>query len=127
MQVAVLGYAMCPRRPRPSSRSRADCLAWSLSYLLAAIGRMREAGGYFRSLGDPIDIAGPSGMLVLQIMWVIAQFERAPILKRPKAGLAAARAQSRVGGNPALRSRDPAVLGRITAVREQTRLAASIR
>ena len=39
-------------------------------------------------------------MLVLQIMGVIAQFERALMVERTKAGLAAA--QGRVGGNPAL-------------------------
>jgi DNA invertase Pin-like site-specific DNA recombinase len=62
-------------------------------------------------------------MLVLQIMGAIAQFERALIVERSKAGLAAARAQGRVGDNTALRSRDPAVLGRIVGAREQTRHA----
>jgi DNA invertase Pin-like site-specific DNA recombinase len=103
---------------------RIDGLARSLSHLLSVIERVREAGGHFRSLVDPIDTAGPSGMLVLQIMGAIAQFERALIIERTTAGLAAAHAQGRVGGNPALRSRDPAVLGRIAAAREQTRLAA---
>jgi len=86
---------------------RIDRLARSLSHLLSVIERVREVGGYFRFLGDPIDTAGPSGMLVLQIMGAIAQFERALIVERTKAGLAAARAQGRVGGNPALRSRTP--------------------
>ncbi|MGE0370742.1 MAG: recombinase family protein [Gammaproteobacteria bacterium] len=103
---------------------RIDRLARSLSHLLAVIERVRDAGGYFRSLGDPIDTTGPSGMLVLQIMGAIAQFERALIVERTKAGLAAARAQGRVGGNPALRSRDPEVLRRIAAGREQARLTA---
>jgi DNA invertase Pin-like site-specific DNA recombinase len=62
--------------------------------------------------------------LGVQIIGAIAQFERALIVERTKTGLAAARARGRVGGNSALRSRDPAVLGRITAAREQTRLAA---
>jgi DNA invertase Pin-like site-specific DNA recombinase len=103
---------------------RLDRLARSLSHLLTVIEQVRAAGGQFRSLGDPVDTAGPSGMLVLQIMGAIAQFERALIVERTKAGLSAARARGRVGGNPALRSRDPAVLRRITAGRAQTRLAA---
>ncbi|MBV9116218.1 MAG: recombinase family protein, partial [Acetobacteraceae bacterium] len=103
---------------------RIDRLARSLSHLLAVIDRVREAGGHFRSLGDPIDTAGPSGTLVLQIMGAIAQFERSLIVERTRAGLAAARARGRVGGNPALRSRDPAVLGKIAAARGRTRLAA---
>jgi DNA invertase Pin-like site-specific DNA recombinase len=102
---------------------RIDRLARSLSHLLTVIEQVRAAGGQFRSLGDPIDTAGPSGMLVLQIMGAIAQFERALIVERTKAGLTAARAQGRVGGNPALQSRDPAVLRKIATAREQTRLA----
>src|SRR4051794_13631601 len=78
---------------------RIDRLARSLSHLLSVIERVRDADGHFRSLGDPIDTAGPSGMLVLKIMGAIAQFERALIVERIKAGLAAARAQGRVGGN----------------------------
>jgi len=82
-----------------------------------------EDGGHLRRLCNPIDTAGLSGMLVLQIMGAIAQFEPALAVERTKAGLPAARAQGRVGGNPTLRSRHPAVLGRIVAAREQTRLA----
>ena len=41
-------------------------------------------------------------MLVLQIMAAIALFEQALIVERTKVRLAAARAQGRVGGNPAL-------------------------
>ena len=59
-----------------------DRLDRSLSHLLPVIQRVSEAGGHFRSLGDPIDTAGPSGMLVLQIMGAIAQFERALIVER---------------------------------------------
>ena len=44
---------------------RIDRLARSLAHLLQVIERVREAGAHFRSLGDPIDTSGPSGMLVL--------------------------------------------------------------
>jgi DNA invertase Pin-like site-specific DNA recombinase len=47
-----------------------------------------DAGAHFRSLGDPIDTSGPSGMPVLQIMGAIARFERTLIVERTKAGLA---------------------------------------
>jgi DNA invertase Pin-like site-specific DNA recombinase len=46
---------------------------------------VHEIGG-IRALGDPIDTAGPSGMLVLQIMGAIAQFERALIVERTETG-----------------------------------------
>jgi DNA invertase Pin-like site-specific DNA recombinase len=45
-------------------------------HVSTTIEHVRNAGGHFRSPGDPIDTAGPSGMLVLQIMGAIAQFER---------------------------------------------------
>jgi len=53
-------------------------------------------------------------MLVPQITGVIAWFERT---------LTAARAQDRVGGNPALCSHQPRCPAQITAAREQTRMA----
>ena len=57
-------------------------------------------------------------------MSAIAQFEQALIVERTRAGLATARVQGRAGGNPALLSRDPAVLGRIAVAREHTRCTA---
>ena len=98
---------------------RIDRLARSLAHLLQVIDRVRLAGAHFRSLSDPIDTAGPSGMLVLSIMGAIAQFERALIVERTNAGLASARAGGRVGGNPGLRARDPAVLSKLARSRER--------
>jgi DNA invertase Pin-like site-specific DNA recombinase len=102
---------------------RLDRLARSLGHLIEVVERLRAAGAHLRSLSDPVDTAGPGGMLVLQIMGAIAQFERALIIERTRAGLAAARARGRVGGNPGLRTRDPSALGRLAAARERTRLA----
>src|SRR3954451_20038258 len=65
---------------------RIDRLARSLSHLLSVIERVRKAGGHFRSPGDPIDTAGTLGMLLLQIMGAIAQFERALIVERTRPG-----------------------------------------
>jgi len=45
---------------------RIDRLARSLAHLPQVVERVRDAGARFRSLGDPIDAAGPGGMLVLQ-------------------------------------------------------------
>lgn len=81
-------------------------------------------GGYFRSLADPIDTSGPSGVLVLQMLGAVAEFERSLIRERTKAGLQAAKARGRVGGNPGLRTRDPAVLRKLAASRRASRLAA---
>jgi DNA invertase Pin-like site-specific DNA recombinase len=103
--------------------ARIDRLARSLAHLLEVIGRLEARGAGFRSLGDPIDTSGPSGTLVLQILGAVAEFERALIRERTLAGLAAARARGRVGGNPRLKAREPAALARLQAARHATRLA----
>jgi len=106
--------------------TRIDRLARSLAHLLEVIGRLKGRGAGFRSLGDPIDTAGPSGTLVLQILGAVAEFERALIRERTLAGLAAARRQGRVGGNPKLRAREPEALARLAAARRAAVLAREI-
>ncbi len=103
--------------------ARIDRLARSLSHLLTVVEGLRAKGAHFRSLADPIDTAGPSGVLVLQMLGAVAEFERSLIRERTKAGLQAAKARGRVGGNPGLRARDPAVLRKLAASRRASRLA----
>lgn len=103
--------------------ARIDRLARSLSHLLEVVETLRAKGAHFRSLADPIDTSGPSGVLVLQMLGAVAEFERSLIRERTKAGLQAAKARGRVGGNPGLRVRDPAVLQKLAAARRASRLA----
>jgi DNA invertase Pin-like site-specific DNA recombinase len=102
--------------------TKIDRLARSLSHLLEIIERLAAAGAHFRSLSDPIDTTGPSGRLVLQMLGAVAEFERALIRERTRTGLRSARAAGRIGGNPGLRSRDPATLAKIRASRRTTRI-----
>lgn len=102
---------------------RLDRLARSLTHLLAVIARLRARSAALRSLGDPIDTTGPSGVLVLQILGAVAEFERALIRERTRAGLAAARARGRAGGNPGLRVRDPGAIATLAEARARARLA----
>lgn len=102
---------------------RIDRLARSLAHLLEIIGRLQAKGAAFRSLSDPIDTSGPSGTLILQILGAVAEFERALIRERTLAGLAAARAAGRVGGNPKLRQRDQDTITGLAAARRASRLA----
>ena len=44
--------------------ARIDRLARSLAHLLEIVETLRAKGAHFRSLGDPIDTTGPSGVLV---------------------------------------------------------------
>ena len=97
---------------------RIDRLARSLSHLLEVIERLEGKGAFFRSLQDPIDTASPQGKFTLQVLGAAAEFERALIRERTKAGLASARAKGRVGGNPGLRAKDPAALRKVRLARQ---------
>jgi DNA invertase Pin-like site-specific DNA recombinase len=93
-----------------------DQLARSLSHLLEVIEQLEARGAFFRSIEDPIDFASPQGKFTLQVLGAAAEFERALIRERTKAGLASARSAGRVG-NPGLRSRDPAALRKVRLAR----------
>ena len=97
---------------------RIDRLARSLSHLLEVIERLEAKGAFFRSLQDPIDTASPQGKFTLQVLGAAAEFERALIRERTKAGLASARTKGRVGGNPGLRARDPGAMRKLRLARQ---------
>ena len=97
---------------------RIDRLARSLSHLLEVIERLEAKGAFFRSIQDPIDTASPQGKFTLQVLGAAAEFERALIRERTKAGLASARTKGRVGGNPGLRARDPSALRKVRLARQ---------
>jgi DNA invertase Pin-like site-specific DNA recombinase len=99
---------------------RIDRLARSLSHLLEVIERLEAKGVFFRSLQDPIDTASPQGKFTLQVLGAAAEFERALIRERTKAGLVSARFQGRVGGNPGLRTGDPAAIAKTRAARVES-------
>lgn len=106
---------------------RIDRLARSLSHLLEIIETLDARGAGFRSLGDPIDTTSPQGRFTLQILGAVAEFERALIRERTKAGLKAARERGRVGGNPGLRLRSEAAVRAVHSAREARRDADVLR
>mgnify|MGYP000628036297 CR=1 FL=1 len=79
---------------------RIDRLARSLSHLLEVIERLEAKGAFFRSLTDPIDTSSPQGKFTLQVLGAAAEFERALIRERTKAGIARARERGERGGRP---------------------------
>lgn len=103
--------------------ARIDRLARSLIHLLEVIERVEAVGGHFKSLRDPIDTSTPQGKFALQVLGAAAELERALIRERTRAGLRAARARGRVGGNPALRRRDPEAIRGLLALRDRRYLA----
>ena len=70
----------------------------SLKDLLHIMEKIGEAGAGFRSLTEHIDTTTPAGRMMMQMVGAFAEFERAMIRERTSAGLAAARAEGRIGG-----------------------------
>ena len=90
--VAALEYA----------RSGDQFVVWrldrSLSDLIALVRRMEAAGVQLRSLAEGIDTSTINGKLTFHLFAALAEFERALVRERTKAGLEAARARGRMGG-----------------------------
>ena len=89
---------------------RIDRLARSLVHLLEIVEELRGKGAYFRSINDPIDTSSPQGMLMTQMLGAFAEFERALIRERTRAGLKVAIGKGAKPGNPRMRARDPSAI-----------------
>jgi len=79
---------------------RLDRLGRNLKHLITLIDEMQALGIAFVSLNEGIDATTPAGKLQLHILAAIAEFERARIQERVRAGLARAKAQGRRLGRP---------------------------
>lgn len=75
-----------------------DRLSRSLKDLLHILEKIDAAGANFRSLTEAIDTSGPAGRTMMQMLGSFAEFERAMVRERTRAGLKAAREQGRKGG-----------------------------
>src|SRR5947209_16406028 len=60
--------------------------------------RLGEAEAGFRSLTEAIDTTTPAGRMMMQMIGSFAEFERAMLRERTRAGLESARAEGRIGG-----------------------------
>jgi DNA invertase Pin-like site-specific DNA recombinase len=77
---------------------RLDRLSRSLKDMLHIMQRIGDAGAGFRSITEAIDTTTPAGRMMMQMIGSFAEFERAMIRERTSAGIAAARAEGRIGG-----------------------------
>ena len=75
-----------------------DRLSRSLKDVLHIMEQIAKAGAGFRSITENIDTTTPAGRMMMQMVGAFAEFERAMIRERTSAGLAAARAEGRIGG-----------------------------
>ena len=79
---------------------RLDRLGRNLRHLILTLDELTALGVSFVSLGEGIDTSTPAGRLQLHILGAIAEFERARIAERVKAGVERARRQGRRLGRP---------------------------
>jgi DNA invertase Pin-like site-specific DNA recombinase len=77
-----------------------DRLSRSLRDVLTIMERLQERKAGFRSLTEAVDTTTPAGRMMMQMVGAFAEFERAMLKERTKAGLDAARKEGRIGGRP---------------------------
>lgn len=79
---------------------RLDRLGRNLKHLVTMLEELQALQVGFVSLGEGIDLGTPTGRLQLHILAALAEFERARIQERVRAGLARARAAGTKLGRP---------------------------
>ena len=77
-----------------------DRFGRSLRHLVNALAEFEALGVAFISLRDNLDLSTPAGRLMFQIIGAMAEFERALIRERVRAGLAHARSKGKRLGRP---------------------------
>jgi DNA invertase Pin-like site-specific DNA recombinase len=98
-----------------------DRLSRSLRDVLTLMERLGEAKAGFRSLTEAIDTTTPAGRMLMQMVGAFAEFERAMLRERTKAGLESARQDGRVGGRrPKLTPQQQAEITRMVAKGDKT-------
>jgi DNA invertase Pin-like site-specific DNA recombinase len=100
-----------------------DRFARSLIDLVNMVDALATRGIGFKVLTGAlasIDPNTPDGRLMLQVVGAMAEFERSLITERTRAGLAAAKAQGRVGGRPTAMDEDKLAVARARRVKGES-------
>ncbi|WP_213817027.1 recombinase family protein [Glaciihabitans sp. dw_435] len=77
-----------------------DRLGRSTAHVAALIEELTHRGIFIESIADGLNSSTSTGRAMLQMLAIFAQMEKEFISERTVAGLAAAKAQGRVGGRP---------------------------
>jgi DNA invertase Pin-like site-specific DNA recombinase len=77
-----------------------DRMGRSLKHLVVLLDDLQALGVSFVSVREGLDWTTPSGRLQAQLLSMIAEFERARIVERVRAGMARARSQGKHLGRP---------------------------
>lgn len=79
---------------------RADRLFRSLKHMVVTLDELAALGINFASVNEPFDTTTPSGRLLLHLVSAMAEFEKAILVERTRAGVAAARRRGARIGRP---------------------------
>jgi DNA invertase Pin-like site-specific DNA recombinase len=90
-----------------------DRLGRSLQDLVGTLGELRAAGVDLFLHRQAVDTTTPSGLAMFGMLSVFAEFERAMIQERVKAGLARARAAGKRLGRPKVETDEKGILAAI--------------
>lgn len=77
-----------------------DRLGRSVAHLLTVLSELQTLGVAFVSIQEAIDTGTPAGRMVFTFLGAVAEFERAIIAERVKAGMQAAKMRGRHCGRP---------------------------
>lgn len=98
-----------------------DRLSRSLGDVLVLMEQIQEAKAGFRSLTEAVDTTTPAGRMMMQMVGAFAEFERAMLRERTKAGLESARNEGRIGGRrPKLRPQQQQEIVRMVTTGKKT-------
>ena len=98
-----------------------DRLSRSLRDVLTIMERLGEGKAGFRSLTEAVDTTTPAGRMMMQMVGAFAEFEKAMLRERTKAGLDSARREGRIGGRrPKLSSEQQAEIVRMVSKGRKT-------
>ena len=98
-----------------------DRLSRSLRDVLTIMERLSDTKAGFRSLTEAIDTTTPAGRMMMQMVGAFAEFERAMLRERTKAGLDSARREGRIGGRrPKLSPQQQAEIRRMVSKGDKT-------
>lgn len=75
-----------------------DRLSRALKDVLLILERIEQSGAAFQSLTEAIDTATPGGRMMMEMVGVFSEFERAMLRERTQHGLKQARRAGRIGG-----------------------------
>jgi DNA invertase Pin-like site-specific DNA recombinase len=96
-----------------------DRFGRSLRHLVDALAELEATSVAFVSLRDNLDLSTPAGKLMFHVIGAMAEFERALIQERVRAGLAVARSKGKTLGRPKIKREHDRDAKRIRQLRDE--------